>query len=73
MPHSRSLTVVLSICLVSSVTLLACVADGLSSDCPSADDHLDSEGKLDFASFRAAAEEAGCMTPIGGHPGGSSP
>ena len=65
--HSR-----LALVLLSSLSFgpVGCIEDGFTPDCPVKDDYLDEEGAFDFDAWRKAAEEANCVTPIGGHQGG---
>jgi len=57
--------------LVFGLVLAGCVEDGFSPDCPENEAYTDEDGAFDFEAWRAAAQAAGCVTPIGG-PGGQS-
>lgn len=45
---------------------LSCVEDGTVPDCPQKEEFMTEDDQVDFAAWREAAEEDGCLTPVGG-------
>ena len=61
-----------------ALLLSGCVEEGHVPDCPAPEDFLKKEQQLDetwrdsaeFEKWRTASEKAGCLTQLGGTPGG---
>lgn len=54
------------ICLLMVGSTISCVEDGTVPQCPTAEGFLLESGEFDVEAWREAAEQDGCLTPIGG-------